>query len=81
VTVNGTLVTRLDVRGRTCPVPILMVTRGVSALLPGESLEVVADDPQFAEDVRAWCAHWGHTLAELETSAGVTTVSIVRGVR
>ena len=59
--------TTLDVRGRTCPMPILLLTRAVRELALGERLEVLADDAQFPGDVRAWCDYSGNKLLELES--------------
>jgi len=46
----------------------------------GEDLHVIADDPAFPPDVKAWCRRTGHELVSLETIDGVTQ-AVVRVVR
>lgn len=68
----------LDVRGRRCPVPILLLTRRIGEIEPGAELEVVSDDPMFPGDVRAWCEHHGHRLLALDEHDGVITARVAR---
>ena len=71
----------LDVRGRTCPMPILLLTRAVRELALGERLEVLADDAQFPGDVRAWCEYSGNTLVALETKQDYFVACVERAER
>ena len=64
-----TKATTLDTRGRRCPVPILMLTRKIKELAPGDLIEVLADDSEFAGDVRSWCQYSGNTLLSLDSLA------------
>ena len=52
--------TRLDVRGRMCPVPVIELARHIDDVAVGETLVVLADDPAAAADIPAWCRMRGH---------------------
>ena len=54
--------TRVDARGQPCPLPILALARACRTLERGAAVEVLATDPAFPEDVRAWCEARGATL-------------------
>ena len=41
-----------------------MATRGMAALRPGETLVVLATDPEAPIDLAAWAAREGHAYAE-----------------
>lgn len=45
----------LDAKGLRCPQPTLKITTMGVKLNPGDVLEVIADCPSFAEDVKEWC--------------------------
>ena len=67
----------LDLRGRSCPVPLIELIRVVRELAAGDSVEVSADDRAFPANVTAWCAKTGHELVSLETRGGAH-VALVR---
>ena len=52
--------TRLDMRGRMCPVPVIELARHIGDVAVGETLVVLADDPAAAADIPAWCRMRGH---------------------
>ena len=56
--------------GLACPMPIIKLSKAIKELAPGQRLEVVADDPAFAPDVRAWCNKTGNKLVSLDTDGG-----------
>ena len=67
----------VDCRGMKCPAPILAVSRAARAA--GEArtdLEVLADDPDFPVDVRAWCRTTGAALGDILEEGGVYTASL-----
>ena len=49
-------VTVLDARGLRCPLPVLRLRR---VARPGETVEIVADDPAAGVDVPAFAAEMG----------------------
>lgn len=60
----------LDARGKSCPLPIVLLAKALRARDGGQSLTIQADDRAFPEDVRAWCRKTGNELVSLETKAG-----------
>jgi len=57
----------VDARGKSCPLPIVLVSQAVRAAAPGAKVVVRADDRAFPEDIRAWCKKMGHELVSLES--------------
>lgn len=55
-------VKKLDTLGLRCPQPIHAIITCMHETSPGDILEVTADCPTFAEDVRRWCERSGKTL-------------------
>jgi TusA-related sulfurtransferase len=63
---------RIDAVGLFCPIPIVKLKQGLDQLKSKEIIEVLADDPGFAEDVKAWCEETGNRLLSLlATEEGV----------
>ena len=60
----------VDARGKSCPMPIVLIAQAVRRAAPGEKLAIQADDRAFPEDIRAWCQKTGHELLSLETKSG-----------
>lgn len=54
--------TTVDARGLACPLPLAMAKRSMAALAPGETLLVLATDPEAPIDLGAWAAEAGHRL-------------------
>lgn len=59
----------LDATGLLCPLPVLKARKRLSALAPGETLEVWADDPAAVVDIPHFCAQAGHHLDVVDTEA------------
>jgi tRNA 2-thiouridine synthesizing protein A len=57
-------VTTLDARGLACPLPLTMAKRRMASLEPGETLVVLATDPEAPIDLAAWAEDEGHTFEE-----------------
>jgi tRNA 2-thiouridine synthesizing protein A len=45
----------LNVRGLTCPVPLLRAKKQLAAMRAGDVLEVIATDPDTRTDFAAFC--------------------------
>jgi tRNA 2-thiouridine synthesizing protein A len=60
----------VDARGKSCPMPIVLIAQALRAAASGEKITVQADDRAFPEDIRAWCKKTGHQLLSLESKAG-----------
>ena len=52
----------LDVRGMTCPLPVLKANKALRALPPGATLAVLATDPAAVKDFHAYAQETGHEL-------------------
>jgi tRNA 2-thiouridine synthesizing protein A len=61
-------VTTVDARGLACPLPLTMAKRRMEELAPGESLRVLATDPEAPLDLAAWAAEAGHGYEQREAA-------------
>ncbi len=52
--------TTLDARGLLCPLPLALTKRRMAELGAGETLVVLATDPEAPIDLEAWAADEGH---------------------
>ena len=66
----------LDCVGLKCPMPIVELFRKFEKLKKGELLEIEADDPAFASDVRAWCNKMGHEIVNKKEKSNSVSVII-----
>jgi tRNA 2-thiouridine synthesizing protein A len=60
----------LDARGKSCPMPIVLIAKALRDASAGARLTIQADDRAFPEDVRAWCRKTGHELVSLDNKPG-----------
>jgi TusA-related sulfurtransferase len=60
----------LDARGKSCPMPIVLMAKALKDASSGARLVVQADDRAFPEDVRAWCKKTGHALISVDEKPG-----------
>lgn len=56
------IASQIDAVGLFCPIPIVKLKLALEELQFREVVEVQADDPGFAEDVRAWCMETNNRL-------------------
>ena len=66
-----TVAVTLDVKGLSCPLPIVKTSKAVKDMRSGELIEVLATDPGSVQDFSAWCRSTGNTLVEQVHDAGV----------
>lgn len=59
----------LDVRGATCPGPILEAKKILNGMRKGEVLQLVSDCPGIRADMRSWVKATGLDLADARESA------------
>jgi tRNA 2-thiouridine synthesizing protein A len=69
----------LDVTGLRCPLPVLKIRKCLTAMRPGDMLNVVATDPATQIDIPHFCAEAGHELVEQSAGDGVFQFSIRHG--
>jgi NADPH-dependent 2,4-dienoyl-CoA reductase/sulfur reductase-like enzyme/peroxiredoxin family protein/TusA-related sulfurtransferase/rhodanese-related sulfurtransferase len=67
---------KLDAIGLQCPGPIMKAFKAMAAMEVGETLEIVASDPAFSRDIRAWSARTGHELLSVGSAKGVITARL-----
>jgi len=70
--------TTLDLKGMSCPMPIMKVAAAVKKGASGDVFEAVCDDAGFEPDVHAWCKETGHALNSLTKSGKDITVVITK---
>jgi TusA-related sulfurtransferase len=60
----------LDLKGLTCPGPILGAKRIVDELESGQILQLISDCPGTKDDLYAWVKQTGNTILEAEKLPG-----------
>ncbi|ACI49890.1 SirA family protein [Gluconacetobacter diazotrophicus PA1 5] len=70
--------TVLDVKGLSCPLPVLKANRALRGMRPGDRLRVVATDRASVADFQAFCRETGHALIAFGEDAGVLSFVIRR---
>lgn len=62
----STTTKKLDARGLFCPEPVFRTKIEVERMQVGETLTVLADDPNAEEDISRWVKRNGHELLSLQ---------------
>jgi tRNA 2-thiouridine synthesizing protein A len=73
----STTMTTLDLKGLSCPLPILKTAQALRPLPSGSLVEVLATDPGSVSDFIAWCRSTGHDLVE-RTEEGAVFRFLIR---
>ena len=68
----------LDCRHLSCPLPVVKTAQAIKELDPGQVLLVMATDPGFALDIRAWSSRAGHDLVDVAEDGGAFHVRLRR---
>lgn len=66
-----TITKSLDLKGLSCPMPIVKTAKAMKELTPGQLLEVFATDPGSVPDFNAWAKTTGNPLVESSQASGV----------
>jgi tRNA 2-thiouridine synthesizing protein A len=66
-----TIAKSLDLKGLSCPLPIIKTAKAMKELAPGELLEAFATDPGSVPDFKAWSKSTGNPLVESSERGGV----------
>lgn len=61
----------LDVKGLTCPMPVLRTKKAIDGMGSGQILEVFATDPASKADIAAFLNRLGHELIETKEKDGI----------
>lgn len=67
----------LDVRGLSCPLPVLKANRILRDLAPGQKLRVLATDRASVSDFQSYCRETGHALVAF-SEEGQTLAFVIR---
>jgi tRNA 2-thiouridine synthesizing protein A len=70
--------TRLDVMGVCCPLPLIQLAKSVNNLKPGQTLEIIGNDPIFETSVRDFCQVNGHAVLEVSTDDKHSVSMLIR---
>lgn len=70
---------KLDAAGLQCPGPIIKTYQAVSALQPGEEIEITASDPAFGQDIRAWALKTGNEIVSINARDGLIIAALRKG--
>jgi tRNA 2-thiouridine synthesizing protein A len=69
----------LDARGLLCPLPVLKARKRLGALVSGQVLRMLADDPAAIVDVPHFCAEAGHVMLDCHDAEGGQVYLIRKG--
>lgn len=61
----------IDARGKKCPMPVLMTSKGIKQLDPGQIMLVEATDGGSRSDIPSWARDTGNELLETTSDDGV----------
>ena len=61
----------LDLKGLSCPIPIVKTAKTIKELQLGELIEALATDPGSVADFAAWSRSTGNELVEQSEQDGV----------
>jgi tRNA 2-thiouridine synthesizing protein A len=61
----------LDLKGLSCPLPIVKTAQAMKELASGDLVEALATDPGSVADFNAWCKSTGNELIEQTDADGV----------
>jgi tRNA 2-thiouridine synthesizing protein A len=66
----------LDVKGLSCPLPILKTKKAIGSLGKGQILKVETTDPGSKKDMASWVKRTGHEILRLDEGQGLYTFYI-----
>jgi tRNA 2-thiouridine synthesizing protein A len=61
----------IDAKGQKCPMPVLLSSRGIKGLQPGQIMLVEATDGGSRSDIPSWAKDTGNELLESSSDDGV----------
>lgn len=68
---SQTIALTLDLKGLSCPLPIVKTAKAMKELASGNLVEVFATDPGSVPDFAAWSRSTGNELVESDEQDGV----------
>ena len=70
--------TTLDLKGLSCPMPIMKLAAAVKKGASGDVFEAIADDAGFEPDIIAWAKETGHPMGDVTKAGNDITVVITK---
>jgi len=67
---------QLDCKGLKCPMPIVKIAKSAKSLAPGQTMEIIADDPAFKADLEAWVKKMRFSIESYSETDGIHTACI-----
>lgn len=68
---TDTITKTLDLKGLSCPMPIVKTAQALRGLHVDDLIESLATDPGSVPDFNAWCTSTGNELVDQTESDGV----------
>lgn len=69
---------QLDVCGVCCPLPLIQLAKAIKVLTPGQTLQIVGNDPIFETAVRDFCQANRHTLLDVKAGDGRRVTILIK---
>jgi tRNA 2-thiouridine synthesizing protein A len=69
----------IDAKGKKCPMPVLMTSRGIKQIQSGQVMLVEATDGGSRSDIPSWAKDTGNELLETTNADGVFRYWIRKG--
>jgi len=70
--------TTMDLKGLSCPMPIMKIAAAVKKGASGDVFEAVSDDAGFEPDIIAWAKETGHAMSGITKAGKDLTVVITK---
>ncbi len=61
----------VDAKGQKCPMPVLLASRGMKTLSPGQTMLVESTDGGSQSDIPSWAKDTGNELLDSSVENGV----------
>ncbi|MHA1266403.1 MAG: sulfurtransferase TusA family protein [Candidatus Helarchaeota archaeon] len=61
----------LDVKGKTCPMPVLLTRRKIKSLKPGSILEIIGDFQPAKKNIQHFLTTNGHEILKIQEEDGI----------
>ena len=69
----------IDAKGKKCPMPVLLTSKGIKQIEPGQVMLVEATDGGSRSDIPSWAKDTGNELLDMTTDDGVYRYYIKKG--
>ncbi|MPZ86851.1 MAG: hypothetical protein GEU81_02035 [Nitriliruptorales bacterium] len=70
----------VDALGKTCPIPVIDLSRAIGNVQVGEEIVVLADDPGAKLDIPVWCRMKSHEFLGMTEAEVGWRFRVRRGV-